>query len=223
MLCFDKFPQSAETDLDLEFINFIFYLIFFCEMIIKLLANGPKYYFKNTYNRYDFIVVLISTLDLGLSNSSGTKGLGVIRALRIFRLLRVFKLAKVWKSFSYLIETVGVTIKKLSYMLFLVLLFWFTYTIIGKELYAYKLSFSYKDGSALSNDFDFTTHRFKEGYTPDYNFNTFLDSTIAAFLIIASGGWSSVFYSAMRSPDVSKFISSVYFLSLRICGKNILF
>jgi hypothetical protein len=27
----------------------------------------------------------------------------------------------------------------------------------------------------------------------------------------------------MRTPDVSKVITSIYFLSLRICGKNILF
>lgn len=214
VLACDKFPQPAETELDLEFINFIFYLVFLAEMIIKLLANGVKFYLKNKYNLFDFIVVVISTVDLGLSNSSGNFGFGVIRALRIFRLLRVFKLAKVWKSFSYLISTVGATIRKLSYMMVLVGLFWFTYTIVGKELYAYKIAFSYEDNSALANDFDFTTHRNKAGYSPDYNFNTFLDSTISVFLVIASGGWSSVFYNAMRTPDVSQTISVFFFLSM---------
>jgi len=223
VLALDKYPQSGDMESHLDHVNFIFYLTFLFELIIKLVANGFKFYFKNKFNCFDFIVVVISTIDLGLSFGNGNFGLSVIRTLRIFRLLRVFKLAKVWTSFSYLIATVATTISKLTVMMVLVLFFWFTYSIVGKEIYAYKISFSYADNSALENDFDYTTHRFNEGYSPDYNFNTITDSIIATFLCIASGGWSSVFYSAMRTPDVSKVITSIYFLSLRICGKNILF
>jgi hypothetical protein len=38
----------------------------------------------------------------------------------------------------------------------LVWLFWFTYAIVGKEIYAYNMSFSETD-MPLSEDFDFET------------------------------------------------------------------
>jgi len=156
VLSLDEFPQNTRSDLNLEFINFIFYLVFICEMVIKLTANGLSLYFRNKYNRFDFLVIVISTADLVLSNIDSSVGLGAIRAMRIFRLLRVFKLAKVWKSFSYLISTISQTVRKLSYLMALVWLFWFTYAIVGKEIYAYNMSFSETD-MPLSEDFDFET------------------------------------------------------------------
>jgi len=141
-------------------------------MVIKLLSNGIRLYFQNSFNVFDFVVIVISLIDMILQNlqlSSG--GLSAIRALRIFRLLRVFKLAKVWKSFSYLLATITNTIKKLTYFLVLVGLFLFIYVIIGKEIYAFKMSFS-ADLVPIPEDYDFPKGRFRKGYTPDFNFDT---------------------------------------------------
>jgi len=141
-------------------------------MVIKMLANGIRLYFKNNYNVFDFVVIVISLIDMTLQNLQlSNVGLSAIRALRIFRLLRVFKLAKVWKSFSYLISTISNTIKKLTYFLVLVGLFLFIYVIIGKELYAFKMSFT-AELAPIHKDYDFTNGKFKKGYTPDFNFDT---------------------------------------------------
>ena len=141
--------------------NLIFFIVFLSEMVIKMLANGIRLYFKNNYNVFDFVVIAISLIDMILQNLQlSNVGLSAIRALRIFRLLRVFKLAKVWKSFSYLISTITNTIKKLTYFLVLVGLFLFIYVIIGKELYAFKMSFS-ADLVPIPKDYDFTNGKFK--------------------------------------------------------------
>jgi hypothetical protein len=70
-------------------------------MIIKLIGLGIKFYVKDKYNLFDFILVLISTIDIILSGLKGKKlsGSKALLALRAFRLLRIFKLAKSWKSF----------------------------------------------------------------------------------------------------------------------------
>jgi hypothetical protein len=223
LLALDKFPKDVKQTLNYEFVNFIFFIVFVSEMVIKMLSNGFKLYFKNKYNLFDFVVILISIIDLVLQNIElHLFNLKTIRALRIFRLLRVFKLAKVWKSFSYLISTISNTIKKLSYFLVLVWLFWFTYAIIGKEFFAFKSSFT-NDLTPLKQDYDFTTGHFKEGYAPDFNFNTFLDSSITVFTCIAGGSWSTIFYDTMRSPDTSPYLTVPFFYTLYIGGKNILF
>lgn len=110
---------------------------------------------------------------------------------------------------------------KVSYFVILVALFWFTYSIVGKELYAYKVSFSESD-APLSQDFDFKTGKFKQGFPPDFNFNTFWESSVTVFMLIANGSWSGVFYRYMRAPDVPQLMSIVYFYSMIIVGKYIL-
>jgi len=83
-----------------ELLNFIFFAIFFLEMAIKLVAMGFKLYFKDRFNTFDCIIVLVSTVDVILTASPVEfGGGGAISALRAFRLLRVFKLAKTWRSF----------------------------------------------------------------------------------------------------------------------------
>ena len=223
LLAFDQFPQNVQSEMNNEFVNFIFFIVFLGEMVIKLLANGVRLYFKNRYNLFDFIVILISLIDLILQNMQlSNMGLSAIRALRIFRLLRVFKLAKVWKSFNYLIQTITNTFKKLTYFTVLVGLFWFIYAIIGKEIFAFKMSFT-ADLIPIPKDYDFTKGRFNQGYTPDFNFDTFLNSFITVFSCIAGGSWSAVFYDAMRFPETNYILSLVFFYSLYIGGKNILF
>ena len=58
------------------------------------------------------------------------------------------------------------------------------FAIIGKEIYAYKLSFDFND-SPLADDYDFEKGKFKRGYPPDFNFDTFFNSFTTAFLFIA--------------------------------------
>ena len=64
-----------------------------------------------------------------------------------------------------MLQTIYYTVAKTGYFLFIVLLFLFIYAIIGKEIYAFKLSFA--DDLPKINDFDFDTVIFKQGYPPD--------------------------------------------------------
>lgn len=127
------------------------------EMVIKMIGNGPVIYFKNSFNVFDFIVIFISTIDLILNNINmgGTISLQAIRAIRVFRLLRMFKLAKSWKSFNETLNLLFETFKKVSYLICLLILFWMTYAILGKELFAFKMSFVDNDYPVV-DDFDFT-------------------------------------------------------------------
>ena len=88
--------------------NFIFAFIFFIEMVAKILGLGLKGYFKDKFNVFDFVVVIMSSIDvaLTLSNFNTIQGSSAISALRAFRLLRVFKLAKTWKQFYAILSTI---------------------------------------------------------------------------------------------------------------------
>lgn len=66
VLALDQFPTDVDRLIFIEWANLMFYCVFFVEMIIKFLGLGFKIYFKDTANVFDFIVVVISTIDLAL-------------------------------------------------------------------------------------------------------------------------------------------------------------
>lgn len=65
--------------------NTNFYFQFFTatfgiEAMFKLIAMSPKYYFQEGWNVFDFIIVALSLLELGLE---GVQGLSVLRSFRL--------------------------------------------------------------------------------------------------------------------------------------------
>lgn len=49
---------------------------------MKLIAMSPKYYFQVGWNIFDFIIVALSLVELGLE---GVQGLSVLRSFRLVR------------------------------------------------------------------------------------------------------------------------------------------
>jgi voltage-gated sodium channel type V alpha len=97
ILSLDRYPIGPLEDLIESDINIGFTAIFLIEMLIKLTGLGFKGYFREVFNIFDFIVVMLSLLDFGITiGIQSNTGGGALTALRGFRLLRVFKLAKHW-------------------------------------------------------------------------------------------------------------------------------
>jgi hypothetical protein len=77
----------------LEIINFIFTGIFGIEAILKLAAFGLSY-FQNSWNRFDFIVVIASFVDIVMSQLDAASltflrvGPQLARVLRVLRVSR---------------------------------------------------------------------------------------------------------------------------------------
>lgn len=141
-LALDRYPIDEKSAYANETANFIFYLIFVFEMILKIYGMGISEYCRDSFNIFDGIIVILSTVEVVLANSGvGSSGGNAISAFRAVRLLRLFKLAKSWKSLRKLLTTIQATIKDISYASILLLLFIFIYTLIGMEMYAYKLQF----------------------------------------------------------------------------------
>lgn len=134
----DRYPIDKKSETDNETANFVFYIIFVLEMFLKLYGFGLKGYWKDSYNIFDGIVVILSTIEVILANIGvdGSGGGNAISVFRAVRLLRLFKLAKSWTSLRKLLGTIVETIKDIGYFSILLLLFLFVYTLIGMELYA---------------------------------------------------------------------------------------
>ena len=103
-------------------------VVFFLEMLLKILGLGITEYCKDSYNIFDFVIVMISIAEMAISfemsmeiflgtindadriaasELGGGKGASGLSALRSFRLFRIMKLARSWKSLRDLLATVS--------------------------------------------------------------------------------------------------------------------
>ncbi len=100
ILAFDRHPiPKAESEV-YDQINLVLTWFFVVEMLCKILGLGPKLYYYDKFNRFDFIIVLVSLIEMIYDLSSpDTTRKGIVSAFRAFRMIRIFKLARSWNSF----------------------------------------------------------------------------------------------------------------------------
>jgi hypothetical protein len=96
------------------------------------------------------------------------------------------------------------------------------YALFGKEMYAYKVSFD-NNNVNVPNDYDFETGAYRQGYAPDFNFDTFLNSFTTVFISVAVEGWSDIQYTFQRAHAVSPLLTLVFFYSLFIVSRMVLY
>jgi hypothetical protein len=74
--------------------------IFFGEMLLKLVGLGLSNYFKDNFNVFDCVVVMVSLIDFVIIMTVDESEIGSaadgLHALRALRLLRIIKLARSW-------------------------------------------------------------------------------------------------------------------------------
>ncbi|XP_043470788.1 sodium channel protein para isoform X7 [Leptopilina heterotoma] len=162
--------------------NYFFTATFGIEATMKLIAMSPKFYFQEGWNIFDFIIVALSLLELGLE---GVQGLSVLRS---FRLLRVFKLAKSWPTLNLLISIMGRTVGALGNLTFVLCIIIFIFAVMGMQLFGK----NYTD----------QVHLFPDGELPRWNFTDFMHSFMIVFRVLC-GEWIESMWDCMLVGDVS--------------------
>ena len=64
VLGYDHYGIEKSQEKVLDNINNALLLIFTAEVVIKLIAYGPKYYWSTNWNKFDFIIVFLSLIAL---------------------------------------------------------------------------------------------------------------------------------------------------------------
>ena len=170
-------PGYIETALEIA--NYIFTFIFSIEFILRISALGPKRYFSDGWNIFDFCILIGSYLgyliELFTSFSVGVQTT-ILRAFRISRMLRLVKRAS---SLNIIFETFLITIPALANIGGLLLLFLYLYSVIGVSLFA-----------QVKLQTDLNSHA---------NFKSFTRSFITLFRASTGEGWNDIMHDLSRS------------------------
>ncbi|KAG7227357.1 hypothetical protein INR49_000362, partial [Caranx melampygus] len=116
-MALEHYPMTDEFNTMLSVGNLVFTGIFTAEMVLKLIAMDPYYYFQQGWNIFDGIIVCLSLMELGLSN------------------LRVFKLAKSWPTLNTLIKIIGNSVGALGNLTLVLAIIVFIFAVVGMQLF----------------------------------------------------------------------------------------
>lgn len=177
----------------LDFFEPIFTLLFIVEMVLKVYINSFVKYISDSWNRFDFILIIISIPSLAVIfyNDSSLQ-LNVFLALRVFRVFKFFRLVRFFPDSKALIYSFQRALKA-SYIV-----------IAGFFLLVFIVSLV--SGSL-----------FKQ-IAPEY-FGNPLDSFYSIFRLFSIEGWYEIpDLIASRSSPIIGFFSKFYFIFLLLCG-----
>ncbi|XP_027005290.1 sodium channel, voltage gated, type V-like, alpha b isoform X1 [Tachysurus fulvidraco] len=128
-MALEHYPMTDDFNKMLSVGNLVFTGIFTAEMVLKIIAQDPYYYFQQGWNIFDSFIVCLSLMELGLSNVEG------LSVLRSFRLLRVFKLAKSWPTLNTLIKIIGNSVGALGNLTLVLAIIVFIFAVVGMQLF----------------------------------------------------------------------------------------
>lgn len=118
----------------MKIIAYFFYGVFVIEALIKLIALG-KDYFSDSWNKYDFIIVVGATLGYVFALIDGFPH-ALLQLLKTTINTRMFKLVKRSKSLSFMFNTLMATIPALLNVGGLLLIFIYIYSVLGVFVFA---------------------------------------------------------------------------------------
>nr|XP_006819159.1 PREDICTED: voltage-dependent P/Q-type calcium channel subunit alpha-1A-like [Saccoglossus kowalevskii] len=165
----------------LKYMNIGFTIAFTIECILKQLAFGPRNYFREGWNVFDFITVVGSITDV-LVSEFGNNFLN-LSFLRLFRAARLIKLLRQGYTIRILLWTFIQSFKALPYVCLLIAILFFIYAIIGMQMFgAIKL-----DPESQING--------------DNNFTTFILSLLLLFRCCTGEAWQEIMLACASGQD----------------------
>ncbi|XP_037985392.1 sodium channel protein type 5 subunit alpha-like [Motacilla alba alba] len=185
-ICLNMIVMMAEnndkgTKDVLNKINYFFVAVFTAECVLKILALR-HYYFGSGWNVFDFSVVILSIVSLGVSEVfrsffSPT----VLRTLRLARVGRILRIVRKAKGIRTLLFALLMSLPALVNIGLLLFLIMFIYAIVGMA--------------------NFACLPLEGGIDDIFNFQTFCGSILCLFQITTSAGWDALLAPVLKESD----------------------
>eukprot|EP00198_Chlamydomonas_reinhardtii_P001158 XP_001690493.1 voltage-gated Ca2+ channel, alpha subunit [Chlamydomonas reinhardtii] len=197
-------PPSYTRQKDLA--NIVFMSVFAAEAVVKIFALGWMGYIKVSWNKLDFVLLVLGLLDLVVSmlQSNFLRILRVFRVQKLIALVRVARFAQLVKSvkgIQSLFSTLVYSLPAFGNVGALIGLFFFMYAYVGTFLF----------GKVVGGE---TLNR-------SVNFHDFFQSLLVLTRVATGDNWTGVMFDCMVMPpdcdraegNCGSYLAIPYFLS----------
>ena len=192
-----------------------FAYIYYTEATLKITGLGPIGYWAESWNRFDFTLVLITVFDQYASELLADilpVPPMLLRALRVLRVARILRLLKSFKELRSLIVTMIYSFPSLINVGSLLALIVFMYAVLGVDLFTY------------------VAHQ--EAISSGRNFESLGNAALLLFQCLTNDAWSGIMTDAMvdeqsggcveAEGNCGSWIAIPYFISFQILGSFIM-
>ena len=148
VMSMDHYGIEKETEEAFSKLNAVFTYIFIYEMVVKLLAIGPKKYVSSKWNLLDGGIVVLSIIEIIVESQQKDDATGssisAFRAMKVFRTFRVMRVARILRALHSMQVIIGViqrSFRSFMYVILLMMLFVFIYALLGIQIYQGRYNF----------------------------------------------------------------------------------
>eukprot|EP00026_Physarum_polycephalum_P003717 Phypoly_transcript_03731.p1 GENE.Phypoly_transcript_03731~~Phypoly_transcript_03731.p1 ORF type:complete len:522 (+),score=71.18 Phypoly_transcript_03731:711-2276(+) len=152
-----------------ELVDLFFLVIYTAEFFLKLLS-GPKHFWKEGFNRFDFFILVISYLQVANLGAYGVaSSLYFLRVFRALRALRALRFISFVRDLQVLFSALLKTFRALAYVLTLLLIILYVGAVIAYHIY-----------STTQPD------------NPANPYSELLNGMLTLFCFVTADGWSNI-------------------------------
>jgi len=143
-LIIDTFLNGDTSAIIFDMIDIFFTMVFLFEMIFKIIALGfvldEGSYLKDNWNRIDFVIVMVSLIDLQnliskYTGSVSSSSLNFLKVLRLLRTLRPLRFISHNVQLKIIITALLDSIGPIANVLIIVLIILLVFSIVGMTLF----------------------------------------------------------------------------------------
>ncbi|KAL0482997.1 two pore calcium channel protein 1 [Acrasis kona] len=134
----ENFSDSTQWS---DYLEIFFVLPIVGEVLLRFIGDGPLHFFKKGWNIYDIVTVNVCVISLILEWTSVTslKSSAVVAAIRLMRLMQFFRYFAVSRRLRIIASTFINVVPTGLIQFTIVLLWYYSYGIIGMHLFGDKL------------------------------------------------------------------------------------
>ncbi|XP_037512028.2 sodium channel protein para isoform X2 [Rhipicephalus sanguineus] len=202
----------------LTYMDKTFTVIFFFEMILKWLAFGFKKYFTNAWCWLDFVIVLVSVVNL-IASALGAGRIQAFKTMRTLRALRPLRALSRFQGMRVVVNALVQAIPAIFNVLLVCLIFWLIFSIMGVQMLAGKF-YRCVDGNGTRLNSSYVPNRKTceaNNFTwdnPMINFDNVLNAYLALFQVATFKGWTDIMDNAIDSrggkEDQPEYEANIY-------------
>jgi len=207
-MCMEYYGQSTGMSFVLNTLDVTFSTIFAIEAILKICAAGFSKYWMDDWNKFDFLVVVLSAI--GQMGGSVVGGFNVIRVFRIGRVLRLVQRAERLRE---LFQTLWWSMPALWNVGSLLMIILFIYAIIGMSFFG---NFGYMNEATGRVEL-------REPLSQIVNFQTFPNAMLLLWRVMTGDEWG-VLYKAYMDEEAggNGWGATLYFMTFWMLGSLVL-
>ncbi|XP_023806572.1 sodium channel protein type 2 subunit alpha isoform X1 [Oryzias latipes] len=194
-MAMEHHPMQDEFTKMLSIGNKVFTGIFTAEMVLKIIALDPYYYFQERWNIFDGIIVTISLVELCFS----------INLLRSLRLLRVFKLAKSWPTLNSLLKIIGNSVGAMGNLTLVLAIIVFIFAVVGMQLF--------------EREYRYNVSKISADRKPRWHMMDFFHSFLIVFRVLC-GEWIETMWDCMEVAGVTKCL--IVYMMVMVVGNLVM-